>query len=133
MNDITQQDRTAARGLCLILASLLEVTHYEGTVFNSGICDLIEDSMYSERCVMLFDPECQLWHTHAKEAFKVWPLYSGERHWPVIDPADSGTPEEQFIKHFHNNTMWTGEQRRLRKDLLNHLFNYFYDMTGETE
>lgn len=65
-----------------------------------------------------------IWIVNRVQAFKAWPKFSGNKVFPVpykVFGAVNNCPEEAY----YTREKWTGRYGRDRRELLEHLIQYF--------
>ena len=111
--------------LLLMLDAALDIK--EGNFNNYyGICGNIEHKVINAIEVKFpeyaFDNDenfMNLWRI-LKEAFYIWPKFSGDADYPINDPHEIETPYNVYTQ----NHKWIGEYGALRFELLDHVIDF---------
>lgn len=84
-------------------------------IVDAGICDSVRPYLTSIEAR-------SAWGKNYNAAVTSWPLYSGHVGYPVPSPAGKIHPQ---LKYWNASYMWKGPYGKLRKNLLEHMIQFY--------
>lgn len=113
------------RGVDEVVAELRSIVEDGPATTGYGICTNLEDA--------LIDPDTDddtvgsvVWDAHRYNACQSWPKSGGCGSFPINDPGEAPRVRSaQYSYHSSKGTLWEGRQGELRRELAEHLLQYF--------
>lgn len=123
-----------------VLVAALESVKFEPSERLAGVCHNVELALQEElygqfSSDLLYEAECEwkyLCETEQERLWGDWPLYSGNRWYPVPDPTGGDSPEWIYACAARDH-MWAAEHPygRARLQLVDFLINKLTAWSGQ--
>lgn len=99
----------------------LQAKGYDKEAPSTGICDHLIGELYQKGLLDDDGVDREIVYIMLAPAFKSWPKFSGDIHYPVPATVETNAHNQYHLTH----NLWIGEYGDLRRELLDHLVEFF--------